>query len=129
MDNFKTTIRVRYEETDQMGFVYYANYLVWFEVARTDHLRNLGIIYKDIEKKGLYLVVAEANCTYKSPARYDDLLEIETWLETIKNSSLAYGYLVKREGEVLAEGRTTHVFINKSGKPTRIPEELRKALG
>lgn len=128
MEKFNTTLRVRYEETDQMKVVYYSKYLVWFEVARTEYLRNLGISYKELEKRGLFLVVAEANCLYKSPARYDDLLEIETEVYGIKNTSLSFKYQVKRDSELIAEGSTAHVFVNENGKPTRIPEELKRLL-
>ena len=128
MKKFITALRVRYQETDQMGVVYYANYLVWFEVARTEYLRGLGISYKELEKNGIFLVVAESNCIYKSPAGYDDLIEIESEITDIKNSSLIFKYLVRRADKLLAEGKTAHVFVNKSGRPTRIPVFLREIL-
>lgn len=129
MKKFVTSLRVRYEETDQMGVVYYANYLVWFEVARTEYLRNLGISYRDdIEKKGLFLMVVESNCTYKAPARYDDVVDLETSITQVKNTSLSFDYTVKRNGLTLAEGRTSHVFVNKEGKPARIPDDLKKLI-
>ena len=80
MKAHETEIRVRYQETDNMGVVYYANYLVWFEVARTEYLRAFGIAYKDLETKGMYLIVAGVSCSYRSPARYDDCVRIKTWV-------------------------------------------------
>lgn len=129
MKKFVTSLRVRYEETDQMGVVYYANYLVWFEVARTEYLRNLGISYRDdIEKKGLFLMVIESKCAYKAPARYDDIVDLETSITQVKNTSLSFGYIVKRNDLTLAEGSTLHVFVNKEGKPARIPDALKKLI-
>jgi len=120
----ETEIRVRYEETDRMGVVYYGNYLVWFEIARTEYLRSFGISYREIEEKGLYLIVAEANCQYKSPARYDDLVTVKTWISEFKNTSLKFEYKVRVGERLVATGETVHVFTNKEFKPTRIPEEI-----
>lgn len=124
-NEFETQIRVRYQETDQMGVVYYANYLVWFEVARTEHLRAHGIRYKDIEARGSYLMVAAINCQYKSPAKYDDLVRIFTAISDIKNSSLKFVYKVYVDDRLIATGDSLHVFTNNSRKPVKIPEELR----
>lgn len=125
MRTFATDIRVRYQETDAMGVVYYANYLVWFEVARTEYLRSLGVVYTALEAKGYYLMVAAISCRYKSPARYDDIVKTETWIEEMKNSSLKFGYKLSVNGKVVATGDSVHVFTNPSGKPVRIPEEIR----
>ena len=121
-------IRVRYSETDNMGVVYYANYFIWFEVARTEFLRKFGVAYSDLEKKGMYLMVASASCEYKSPARYDDMVRIETWIPRIKNSSLEFSYRLFIGGKLIATGESVHVFTNKSRRPVRIPEEIRNLL-
>ena len=129
MIKYTTTLRVRYKETDQMGVVYYSNYMVWFEVARAELFRDIGYPYSRIEKEmGLWLMVAEARCIYKSPARYDELIDIECCLNNIKNSSMAFSYKVKRKKTILAEGETVHVFTNSAGSPRRIPQSLKEAL-
>ena len=121
-----TTIRVRYQETDNMGVVYYANYLTWFEVARTEYFRAKGLVYRELEKKGFYLMVASATCQYKSPARYDDEVRVESWVSELKNSSLKFEYELFVGDRLVAKGESVHVFTNASGRPTRIPEEVRK---
>ena len=120
-----TDIRVRYQETDNMGVVYYANYFIWFEVARTEYLRSLGISYRHLEEKGMYLMVAGASCQYKSPAKYDDVVRIHTWISEIKNSSLKFEYKLFVFDKLIATGESVHVFTNKSRKPIRVPEEMR----
>lgn len=122
----ETEIRVRYQETDNMGVVYYANYLVWFEVARTEYLRAFGIAYTDLEKKGIYLIVASASCRYRSPARYDDIVRIKTWISEKGRTSLKFEYKIHVAERLIATGESVHVFTNKSFKPTRIPEEIEK---
>jgi acyl-CoA thioester hydrolase len=122
-------VRVRYKETDQMGVVYYSNYLVWFEIARTELFREKVFSYRELEeKRDLRLVVAEARCSYIQPARYDDLLNIHCRLNSTGKTSLIFGYTVKRDDELLAEGETVHVFTDPSGKPKRIPADIREAL-
>jgi len=118
-------VRVRYQETDNMGVVYYANYLVWFEVARTEYFRALGLIYRKLEEKGIYLMVASATCLYKSPARYDDIVKIHAWVPELKNSSLKFAYKLFVGQNLIATGESVHVFTNAAGKPTRMPEEVR----
>jgi acyl-CoA thioester hydrolase len=121
---FSWEIRVRYADTDQMSVVYYANYFVWLETARTEFLRSLGIDYRSIEKeKQLALPVIEAYCRY--------IVEIKTKVSQLKNSSLRFDYSLinKESGELLAEAYTTHVFINNQRRPVRIPEKIREALG
>ena len=125
----ETEIRVRYQETDNMGVVYYANYLVWFEVARTEYLRALGITYRELEKDGFYLMVAEVNCKYRSPARYDDIVRIQTWISEMKNSSLTFEYKISADERLLAAGSSVHVFTNKAGKPVRMPEIIKNLAG
>ena len=129
MDSYTVTVRVRYKETDQMQVAYYSNYLVWFEVARVEFFRAIGHSYKDMEeKRGLRLMVVEAQCSYKSPARFDDLLSIDCSVSKIGNTSLSFNYKVRKEEELLAKGKTAHVFTNKNGRPTRIPLEIKGAL-
>jgi acyl-CoA thioester hydrolase len=124
-----TTVRVRYKDTDQMGVVYYSNYMVWFEVARAELFRKIGHPYKEMEQKlGLRLMVIEAYCRYMLPARYDDLVRVGCRLTDVRNSSIVFEYTVKREGEILAKGKTAHVFCDPAGRPKRIPQDLREAL-
>jgi len=120
----KTELRVRYEETDQMGVVYYSNYLVWFEVGRAEYMRSLGTSYKEFERRGVRIVVAEAYCRYESPAHYDDLIIVRTRLSEIRSRSLKYIYTVVRKADEkqLASGYTTHVFVDKNGKSLKIPK-------
>jgi len=125
----RAAIRVRYEETDRMGVVYYANYFVWFEIARTEYFRKRNLSYRKLEEQSqLHLMVVDAYCDYKAPATYDDLVFVETNIEEIRNTSLKFVYKVSRDSVLLATGRTTHVFTNKSGKPIKIPEEIKEAL-
>lgn len=119
-------IRVRYQETDNMGVVYYANYFVWFEVARTEYLRSFGVSYKELESQGMYLMVASAGCEYKSPARFDDVVTVRTWIPELKNSSLRFEYSLHVDSRLIATGESVHVFTNDAGKPVRIPEEIRR---
>lgn len=124
----ETQVRVRYQETDNMGVVYYANYLVWFEVARTEYLRSLGLSYRNIEAKGTYMMVASASCQYKSPARYDDIVRIQSWISDIKNSSFKFEYKLFVEDRLIATGESVHVCTNKAGRPVKIPSELKSPL-
>lgn len=111
--------RVRYAETDNMGVAYHANYLVWFEVGRTELIRHMGLPYKDMESAGLYLPVIEVHCEYLKPVRYDDDVRIEAFMEEHRGIRLRIGYEL-RVGEALAaRGYTIHVFTDKAGKPTR----------
>lgn len=91
-----TTTRVRYAETDQMGVVYHSNYLIWCEIGRTDFLRELGASYAELERQGLRLAVTEAQLRYHAPARYDDLIRIETWIERAQSRAMTFGYEIFR---------------------------------
>ena len=128
MKTHKTQLRVRYQETDNMGVVYYANYFTWFEVARTEHFRSIGISYAKLEDEGIYMMVAAANCEYKAPARYDDIVTIETWVSELRNTSMRFAYKVTVENKLVADGGSTHVLTNHSHKPVRIPERIRQKL-
>lgn len=125
-------VRVRYAETDAQGVVYYANYFVWFEVARVNYFRDLGLRYADIERTGIGFVIAEASCTYLAPAHFDEVLTIRTWAEDLGKSSfaLAYEVLNAETGQLLATGRTVQVFVNmrEGGRPVPIPERIRQEL-
>ena len=109
-----------------MGVVYYSNYLVWFEVGRAEYIRSLGTSYKEFERRGVRIVVAEAYCRYESPAHYDDLIIVRTRLSEIRSRSLKYMYTVVRKADEkqLASGYTTHVFVDKNGKSLKIPKSV-----
>src|ERR1700685_101307 len=124
----QTRIRVRYAETDQMGVVYYANFFFWLEVGRVELLRQLGFHYKQMEiDDDCRIPVVEASCRYKSPARYDDELLLETRVLALRRSVVKFGYrLLRPEGEtstLLAEGETTHVTVNRSMRKVRLPHK------
>ncbi len=126
-----TTFRVRYAETDQMGVVYYANYLVWFEIGRSEFCRQHGFEYRDMEREdGLYIIVAEASCRYKASARYDDEIEVKTCLRAVRKRVLIFGYEIYRQsdGILLAEGETTHVIVNRQGRSCALPDKYREAF-
>lgn len=126
----KTEHRVRYSDTDHFGVVYYARYLDWFEAGRTEILREKGVTYSELEKQGLFAPVVEIKVNYKKPARYDDIVVLETSVEHVGNSSVKFSYKVfnKETGELLVEAYTVNVFINKEMKPQRIPDDVRKVL-
>lgn len=128
MKTCETELRVRYKETDNMGVAYYSNYFVWFEVARTEYFRSLGISYRDIEEKGMYLMVASASCRYLYPAKYDDLVRIQAWIPAIKNSSLKFEYKLFIDDKTIANGESVHVFTDRAGRPMRMPKELKNAF-
>jgi acyl-CoA thioester hydrolase len=125
-----TTLRVRYAETDRMGVVYYANYLVWFEVARADLLRSLGWTYREMEETGISLPVIAAQCDYRAPARYDDEIVIETegWMRSPVRMEFAYRVSRRSDGVLSAEGRTMHAAVGADGKPRRLPQRIRDAF-
>jgi len=118
------TYRVPYADTDQMGFVYYANYLVYFERLRNELLRRSGTPYKEWEDRGLLLPVIEAYCRYRAPAHYDDLLTISGFISLGKGTRVRIDYETRRDDTLLAEGYTVHACLKRSGRPTRVPEGL-----
>ncbi|MBT3877856.1 MAG: acyl-CoA thioesterase [Candidatus Scalindua sp.] len=122
--------RVRYQETDQMGIVYYSNYFVYFEIGRIEFLRSLGISYAEIEKENVFLAVAEAHCKYKAPAMFDDLLVIKTCLSMMKLARIEFCYEIRRinEEKLIAEGSTLLACLGVNKKPMAIPEKIRDAL-
>ncbi len=123
-------IRVPYGDTDRMGVVYYANYLRYFEAGRNEYLRAKGLRYRDFEEQlGLMLPVVEAGVSYRAPARYDDLVAVETSLEEVGRASARFRYRVVRDGEVLATGHTVHACVDAEGRVQRMPRVLLDRLG
>jgi acyl-CoA thioester hydrolase len=125
-----TTLRVRYAETDKMGVVYYANFLVWFEVARADLLRSLGWTYRELEAAGVSLPVIEAHCEYARPARYDDEIEIRTEGQMVSPVRMRFNYTVLRRADqvVAAQGHTVHAAVDSSGRPCRLPARVKEVF-
>ncbi len=127
----ETRLRVRYAETDQMGVVYHANYFVWLEVGRVELMRQLGFDYKQLEaEEGCFIAVVEANCRYKAPARYDDILIIATEIAALRGFVLKFRYRVVRESDsvLLAEGETTHVITDRQLKKCPLPQKYVEAF-
>ena len=120
-------VRVRYAETDQMGVVYYANYLVWFEVGRTDLLRESGWTYRQMETDGYSLPVIEAHCTYRASAKYDDEIEVRTTGAMLSPVRVQFTYEVIRvaDAATLATGTTVHATLDRAGRPCRMPAQVR----
>jgi acyl-CoA thioester hydrolase len=120
------TIRVRYAETDQMGVVYHTNYIVWFEIGRTEWFRQINQDYKALEDQNIILPVIEVNCKYKKPALYDDNIIVRTYLKEIKGIRLIFHYEILRmeDEELLAEGETTHAFVDKDKNPVRLKKKF-----
>ncbi len=126
MREFLHNIRIPYAHTDKMGFVYYANYFVYFEMARSEMLREAGLPYTELEAQGIMLPVLEAYCDYKLPAHYDDLLTIRSRCTQVKGPRLRIEYVVERDGERLATGYTQHVCMSPQGKACRPSAALRQ---
>ena len=121
-------IRVIFGDTDQMGVVYYANYLRYFESARAAYWRDLGRSYKDLVEWGVALPVIEAHCTYKKSAFYEDLLVVETRVSELRGASLRFAYRVVRGSDLIAEGHTRHAVVGPDGRPKALPAVLRDAI-
>ena len=121
----ESRVRVRYAETDQMGVAYYANYLVWFEVGRSQYCRDCGFSYREMEREsGLFMIVAEARCRYKTPARYEDDLTIKSRATEVTRRTLRFAYEIHRDdGALVATGETLHVLINAAGRPSSFPDK------
>lgn len=130
MNYFDFEYRVRYGDTDKMGISYYANYMVWFEAARTEYFRALGKPYTECEARGYFLPVIEANIKYHSPSTYDDLVLIRTSVSEIKKTSIKFEYeaFIKGTKKKLATGFTTHVFVNRAIRPTKMPEDIQSLV-
>ncbi len=121
-------IAVRYAETDQMGVVYYANYLVWFEVGRSELLKACGLSYSEMEKMGVFLPVKEAYVKYIKSARYEDKLDVTAEMGEVSRSMVKISCEIKRGNELLTTGFTVHVFVNDRGQAIRAPKELVELL-
>jgi len=117
-------VRVRYAETDRMGLLHHANYLVYFEQARTELLRQSGRTYKDVEDAGFYLVLVKVEVRYRQPARYDDLLTVRTTVTRASSVRIEHKYEVFRDGQLLAEGTSTLACVDRDGKLQAMPEWL-----
>jgi acyl-CoA thioester hydrolase len=126
----ETTIRVRYAETDAMGVVYHANYLVWFEVGRGDYFRAIGQDYGDWEEKGYFLPVSEAHARYHAPARYGHPITVRTWLDQVRSRGLTLGYEVvhAESRQRLVTGLTKHICTDRQGRAHRLPREMLGSL-
>jgi acyl-CoA thioester hydrolase len=132
----ETRLRVRYAETDQMGVVYHANHLIWFEVGRVELMRQMGFSYRDMEREdGLFIAVAEATCRYRAPVYYDEEVVVRTKLKTVRESVIIFSYeLTKVEGgKLVAEGETTHIVTDSNMKVAALPDKyfvaFREAVG
>ncbi len=124
-----TRVRVRYADTDKMGISYYSKYLEWFEVGRTELLREIGLPYAQLEKEGVALPVIEVHCRYHRSALYDQILRIESIVNTLPRVTIRIDYKIYNEdSELLADGYTNHTFIGKSGRPVRPPKSFFAAV-
>ncbi len=117
-------IRVRYAETDRMGLLHHANYVVYFEQARTELLRKRGLSYRDMEDAGHLLVIVDVGCKFKRPAYYDDLLTLRTVVERVTHVKIVHRYEVRRDGVLLAEGHSTLACVDREGRPQPLPDSL-----
>jgi acyl-CoA thioester hydrolase len=123
---------VRYAETDNMGVVYYANYYIWMEVGRVDLCKDLGFNYRDMENHDdIFLAVAESQCRYRNPARFDDEVIVKTWIEDANTRIVTFGYEIRlaESDLVLATGSTRHVFVSRAMQRTRLPDKYHAAFG
>ena len=131
MTSLQTRLRVRYAETDQMGVVYYANYLVWMEVGRAEYCRSIGFEYREMERAdGIFLAVVDAHCRYLSPARYDDEIVVATSILKANRRMVAFRYEIAAQGgRAVANGETTHVFLGPDFKPVKLPPKYYAHFG
>ena len=125
----KTKLRVRYSETDKMGVVYHGNYIQYFEVGRVEYMRNIGVIYAELEKQGIGMPVVNINIDYLLPALYDEELTIETWIESLPTSKIVFhNKAVNSMGKVVCKASVTLVFINSRFRPVKAPKGVIDAL-
>lgn len=117
-------IRVRYAETDRMGYLHHAQFFVYFEQGRTELLRQRGVSYRDIEDAGYLLVVIDLGCKFRKPARYDDLLTLRTTVDRVTHVKIVHRYEVLRGDELLAQGHSTLACVDREGRPQRLPDML-----
>ena len=131
-DSHETSFRVRYAETDQMGVVYYANYLIWMELGRAEYCRAAGIRYRDMEvDDGILLAVVDAHCRYLYPARYDEEIAVKTWIEKANQRMVEFHYDIRnaQSGRRLASGGTKHMFLGAQMRPAKLPEKYLALFG
>jgi acyl-CoA thioester hydrolase len=130
MFSHRTTYRVIYGDTDNMGQAYYGNYYRWFEIGRSEMFRALGLPYKAVEDNGIFLPVSESHCKYSTPARYDDILVIETSLDTKRKAGIKFDYTIYQEDgqTIIARGYTIHPCVNGDGKVVRPPKFLKDVI-
>ncbi|HJR16945.1 MAG TPA: thioesterase family protein [Gemmatimonadales bacterium] len=123
-------VRVNYSETDQMGVVYHARYLVWLDIARTEHLRRSGMSYRDLEASGLRLAVSEVAIRYRQPARYDDAIRVRCWVRHVASRKVEFGYAIEHagDGRLLATATTSLLTLDSSMALSRLPDRVRAAL-
>ena len=124
-----TEIRVRYAETDAMGIAHHSHFIVWMELGRSDFLRNLGKSYAEWEVQGVRLPVNGVGLTYRSPARYDELVQVRTFLKSLSRRHLSFAYRIERDGLLLAEGESRHLVAGSDGRASVLPPELIAMLG
>ncbi len=124
------SVRVRYSETDRMGIVYHANYIVWFEIGRTEFCRAAGFPYRQMEESGILILVTGVDCKYRRAARYDDRVTIRTRMGETGSRGLSFFYeiVMAGDGTLLAEGSTRHLFVDAGTRPIAIPSEIREAF-
>lgn len=123
-----TELRVRYAETDAMGIVHHGAYIPWLEAGRTDLLRQAGHGYTAWEARGVFMSVGEVHLTYRAPCRFDELVQVRTWVQSVNRRKVAFAYRVDRDGQRLAEGHTVHVVTGPDGRARTLPEDLRLLL-
>jgi acyl-CoA thioester hydrolase len=126
-----TTVRVNYSETDQMGVVYHGRHVVWLDIARTEHLRQAGFSYRDLEAEGVRLVVTDLAIRYRAPARYDDLIRIRCRLREVNARRVIFSYMLETamDGTLVAEAETTLLCLNREHRLSRLPNPVIQALG
>jgi acyl-CoA thioester hydrolase len=126
----ETLVRVNYSETDQMGVVYHARYLVWLDIARCDYLRQCGMTYRELEAAGLRLAVSDVSIKYRQPARYDDVIRVRCWVREVASRRVEFGYLVEHETDrrILATASTSLLALDTTMSLTRLPESIRSGL-
>ena len=131
MPAHETRLRVRYAETDQMGVVYHANYLIWMEMGRVEYCRAQGLRYKDMERDGVLLAVVDVQCRYVSPARYDEEILVSTWIAAAAPRMVRFGYQMREieSARILATAETRHIFCNRELKPMKLPVKYRGLFG
>lgn len=124
-----TSLRVRYAETDAMGVAHHANYPIWFEVGRSELMRSLGLSYAEVEAQGFYLMLTDLGVSYRRAARYDEALQLLTWIQELRSRTVRFGYELRGpSGDLLATGHTAHIVTDHSYRPQRLPTTIQQQL-